>query len=65
MANGFKNKLESSVETLLYRVIQEAVNNVIKHAKAKNLAVMLNRSSIGIATTIQDDGQGFDTELIE
>lgn len=58
-ANGFKNKLESNVETMLYRIIQETVNNVIKHAKATRLDIILNRDSIGISAKITDNGIGF------
>ncbi len=61
--NGFKNKLESNVETVLYRVIQETVNNVIKHAKATTLHIKLNRTEDGIKATITDNGVGFNTEL--
>ena len=60
-ANGFKDKLESNVETVLYRVIQEAVNNVIKHAHATLLDIKLNREDAGISATITDNGVGFDT----
>ncbi|MCO5946342.1 tetratricopeptide repeat-containing sensor histidine kinase [Mucilaginibacter flavidus] len=60
-ATGFKNKLESNVETMLYRIIQESINNVIKHAKATRLDLVLNRDSKGITTKITDNGIGFDT----
>ncbi|MES2109558.1 MAG: tetratricopeptide repeat protein [Bacteroidota bacterium] len=59
-ATGFKNKLESNVETMLYRIIQETINNVIKHAKATHLDIILNRDSKGISATITDNGIGFD-----
>ncbi len=60
-ATGFKNKLESNVETMLYRVIQETINNVIKHAKATRLDIILNRNDAGISAKIADNGVGFDT----
>ena len=63
--NGFKDKLESNVETVLYRVIQEAVNNVIKHANATLLDIKLNREASGISATITDNGRGFDTTAAE
>jgi len=58
--NGFKDKLESNVETVLYRVIQEAVNNVIKHANATLLDIKLTRDPSGISATVTDNGVGFD-----
>ena len=64
-ANGFKDKLESNVETVLYRVIQEAVNNVIKHAQATFLNIKLDREASGISATITDNGVGFDTTAVE
>lgn len=63
-ANGFKNRLESNVETVLYRVIQETVNNVIKHSKASKLDIILNREAAGIKAEIADNGVGFNTALI-
>ncbi|CAN5324582.1 ATP-binding protein [soil metagenome] len=59
-ATGFKNKLESNVETMLYRIIQETINNVIKHAKASRLDIVLIRENEGIRATITDNGVGFE-----
>lgn len=59
-ATGFKNKLESSVETMLYRIIQETINNVIKHSKATRLDILLTRHKAGISAEIKDNGIGFD-----
>jgi len=58
-ATGFKNKLESNVETMLYRIIQESINNVIKHAKATRLDLVLTRDARGITAKIADNGVGF------
>jgi signal transduction histidine kinase len=64
-ANGFKDKLESNVETVLYRVIQEAVNNVIKHAHATFLDIKLDREASGICAVITDNGVGFNAALAD
>jgi two-component system NarL family sensor kinase len=58
-AIGFKNKLEDNVEIVLYRVIQESVNNVIKHAKATELEIKLIRTANEILATVKDNGIGF------
>ncbi|MFD2144853.1 sensor histidine kinase [Mucilaginibacter antarcticus] len=58
-ANGFKDRIESNVEVVLYRVIQESVNNVIKHAKATQLDIILSRTGDGINVLIKDNGVGF------
>ena len=57
---GFLNRLNSNVEIMLYRVIQECVNNVIKHAQAIHLDVQLEFLGNSISCSIEDDGKGFD-----
>lgn len=49
-----------SVETSLYRIVQEALTNVERHAKASKVSVLLERLDDTLATIIEDDGQGFD-----
>jgi two-component system, NarL family, sensor kinase len=57
---GLNERLDGNVETVLYRVIQECVNNVIKHAGANTLDISLIRDTDGIAATIEDNGKGFE-----
>lgn len=59
---GLDERLDSNVETVLYRVIQECVNNVIKHAEASTLDISISRDKEGISATIEDNGKGFDTQ---
>lgn len=54
--------LSPSVEAELYRVAQEALNNVIKHAQARRVTVHLRFSEERLCLIIQDDGIGFDLE---
>ncbi len=58
-----QNPLQSHVETILYRVIQESVNNVVKHALATQLDISINQDEVGIDVMIEDNGKGFDTTL--
>ncbi|HQR91868.1 MAG TPA: sensor histidine kinase, partial [Sediminibacterium sp.] len=58
-----KNPLPSHVETILYRVIQESVNNVVKHAQASVLDISINQDGAGIDVMIEDNGKGFDTTI--
>ena len=51
----------NNIETVLYRVIQECVNNVIKHSGADKLDISLIKDADGIAATVEDNGRGFDT----
>ncbi|HVU79141.1 MAG TPA: GAF domain-containing sensor histidine kinase [Gaiellaceae bacterium] len=53
-------RLPPEVETTLYRVVQEALTNVLKHASAGHVSVVLSRRGDGAAVTVDDDGSGFD-----
>jgi signal transduction histidine kinase len=54
-------RLPSAVETALYRTVQEALNNVVRHAAAPHAVVRLDRSNGEIRCSIRDDGIGFPT----
>jgi signal transduction histidine kinase len=58
-SEGLNERLDSNIETVLYRVIQECVNNVIKHSGANELDISLIKDTDGIAATIEDNGKGF------
>jgi len=58
---GLESRLDTNIETILYRVIQECVNNVIKHANANTLDISILIEQHEITATIEDNGQGFDT----
>jgi two-component system NarL family sensor kinase len=58
---GLEQRLNSDTETVLYRVIQECVNNVIKHAHANTLDISVIREDGSITATIEDNGKGFDS----
>ena len=56
------NPLPPEVRIAVYRVVQEAVNNAIRHARARNIGVLLHRQAARLLVTIEDDGSGFDAE---
>jgi signal transduction histidine kinase len=56
---GFNKRLDSSTETILYRVIQECINNTIKHAAAGEIDLSMIKDDDGISVTIEDNGKGF------
>ncbi|MBD3748248.1 MAG: sensor histidine kinase [Sphingobacteriales bacterium] len=60
---GLDERLDERTETILYRVIQESVNNTIKHAKASKLSIQLFKDEEGINLTIEDNGVGFDPSV--
>jgi len=51
--------------TALFRIYQEAVNNVIKHARAKNLHVQLVFTPLSVSIRVDDDGQGFSIDQLK
>jgi signal transduction histidine kinase len=57
-----KKPLPISVEKELYRIAQEGLNNVVKHAQAKNIRINLKYSRESICLELWDDGMGFDLE---
>jgi two-component system, NarL family, sensor kinase len=60
---GENRKLSNTAEVFIYRIIQELVNNAVKHADAKQIIVQLTTSSNKIGITVEDDGKGFDTAI--
>ncbi|MEQ9262923.1 MAG: sensor histidine kinase [Owenweeksia sp.] len=52
-------------QSSLYRVIQEVVNNMLKHSEATEIRLLLKKQSSGIDLRISDNGKGFDTAKIE
>ena len=62
---GLQERLDPNIEIVLYRVIQETVNNVIKHAKASALDIQLTKDVEGINVMIEDNGTGFNVALLE
>lgn len=53
-------RLPESVETALYRIVQEALTNVARHAGAHTVSVLVERHRDELITVIEDDGVGFD-----
>ncbi|MFC0516023.1 tetratricopeptide repeat protein [Mucilaginibacter angelicae] len=60
-SSGFDSPFDNTIEIILYRVLQESVNNVMKHAQADRLDISLIRNEDSISLTIEDNGKGFDT----
>jgi signal transduction histidine kinase len=57
-----EERLPPLVETALFRIVQEAVNNVVKHAGARRVEVTLDRTNGLAALGVTDDGRGFDPD---
>ena len=57
-------RLPEEVETALYRIVQESLTNVIKHAHATRVSVLLTRKKGSVAAVVEDDGRGFDPAAV-
>lgn len=55
--------ISSEIEVTLYRIIQEALNNIAKHAGANRASVILQRTPAHVQAIVEDDGCGFDPAL--
>jgi signal transduction histidine kinase len=58
-----ETKLPSYTETMLFRIIQEALTNIVKHAGASKVRVQLQLSDSTAIVEVEDDGKGFDVEV--
>jgi signal transduction histidine kinase len=59
---GFEERMEPQIETVLYRISQEAVNNALKHSRAENFKLSIIKSYPNIIFLAEDDGLGFEPE---
>lgn len=61
---GQQRRLNSSIEVALFRIIQESLNNIRKHASANRVSVKMEILPERVNTLIQDDGKGFDAAAV-
>ena len=55
-------RLPSDIETALYRMVQEGLTNIVKHAQASSVSIVLTNARPAITALIEDNGRGFDTD---
>ncbi|HEY2543329.1 MAG TPA: GAF domain-containing protein [Gaiellaceae bacterium] len=53
-------RLPAEVETALYRIVQESLTNIVKHARASSVSIVLGRKRDSVTVVVEDDGVGFD-----
>jgi signal transduction histidine kinase len=58
-------EIDQTTSITIYRIVQELLNNTMKHASAKNAIVQLCKTNGQIAVTVEDDGKGFDTSVLK
>lgn len=59
---GMEQRMNASTEIMLYRIVQELLNNIIKHADATKVIVQFNREADHLAVTVEDNGRGFNLQ---
>jgi signal transduction histidine kinase len=59
-----EKRLPGEVETALYRVVQESLTNIVKHANARSVSISVARRDSAVAAVIEDDGEGFDPRVV-
>ena len=57
-----QERLPQAVETTLYRVVQEALTNVVKHAAASRVSILVVQRETSVMAVVEDNGQGFDAQ---
>ncbi len=63
-AGNFSQRLDPKTEATVFIIMQEAVNNARKHARAKNIWLRLRQEGENLVASVQDDGVGFDLEAV-
>lgn len=58
--SGARRRLPQTVETALFRIVQEAINNIARHAGARHVEIHLVFEDDGVTACVEDDGRGFD-----
>lgn len=58
-------ELDPTTAITLYRIVQELINNTIKHASAQNAIVQISRTDGRLTLEVEDDGKGFNTDILD
>jgi len=63
--SGMERRLESYVEVMIFRAVQELLNNAIRHSQANSVKVQLDMGDTNVKVTVEDNGKGFDPGILE
>jgi signal transduction histidine kinase len=61
--SGYKKRVIMSQKLALYRILQEQLNNIIKHSKATKAWITLSQNDYNVILTVRDNGKGFDASI--
>jgi len=56
--------IDQTIAITIYRIVQELLNNTMKHAAAKSAIVQVSKTDGLLSVTVEDDGKGFDTSVL-
>jgi len=62
--SGLEQRLESYIEVMIFRAIQELINNSITHGQASQVRVQVDASELEVRISVEDNGKGFDTGIL-
>lgn len=63
-SHGMEKRLDTSTEIIVYRIVQELLNNIVKHAAATEAFVQLIKEDERLNVVVEDNGRGFDTAAL-
>lgn len=63
--HGMQKRLNSDTEIMLYRIIQELLNNIVKHAMATEVIIQFIKDDARLSIVVEDNGQGFNTQEVD
>lgn len=61
---NYRNSLSEEKQLIIYRIIQELVNNAIKHADASEIIIQISQEESVLNLTVEDNGKGFDQKVL-
>ncbi|OYW20606.1 MAG: hypothetical protein B7Z54_00640 [Sphingobacteriales bacterium 12-47-4] len=63
--HGLEKRMDASTEIVVYRIVQELLNNAVKHAGASRILAQVMRHDANLTITVEDNGQGFDPARVK
>lgn len=63
--SGQERRLESYMEVMIFRALQELLGNAARHSQASNVKAMIDMSESAVKVTVDDNGKGFNTEILK
>lgn len=64
ISSGLEQRLESYLEVLIFRAIQELLGNVVRHSQATQIKLQIDASETEVRVSVEDNGKGFDVETV-